>query len=66
MGNLLFWLGIGAAQKGTGSNKRTDSRHPVVSFVIGKLIARLLTLNGQPSLLAWHWSSAENRWIKAA
>jgi hypothetical protein len=42
MGNLLFWLGIGAAQKGTGSNKRTDSRHPVVSFVVGSLLALLI------------------------
>jgi hypothetical protein len=44
MGNLLFWLGIGAAQKGAGSNKRTNSRHPVTSFVVGVLIALLIAV----------------------
>jgi hypothetical protein len=42
MGNLLFWLGIGAAQKGAGSNKRTDRRHWVISFVVGILLALLI------------------------
>jgi len=37
MDKLLFWLGIGAAQKGARS-KPTDSRHPVTSFVVGVLI----------------------------
>jgi hypothetical protein len=33
MDKLLFWLGIGAAQKGAGS-KPTASLHPVVAFVV--------------------------------
>ena len=41
MGNLLFWLGIGAAQKGAGS-KPTKPRHWVVSFVVGILAAALV------------------------
>ena len=42
MDKLLFWLGLGAAQKGAGSNKRTNSRHWVVSLVIGILLALLI------------------------
>jgi succinate dehydrogenase hydrophobic anchor subunit len=42
MDKLLFWLGLGAAQKGAGSNKRTDSRHWVISFVAGILLALLV------------------------
>jgi hypothetical protein len=42
MDKLLFWLGLGAAQKGAGSNKRTDRRHWVVSLVVGILIAVLI------------------------
>jgi hypothetical protein len=38
---LLFWLGIGAAQKGVGS-KPTVDRHWVVSLVVGFLIAMLI------------------------
>jgi hypothetical protein len=41
MSNLLFWLGIGAAQKGAGS-KATERRHWVVSLVVGILIALLI------------------------
>jgi hypothetical protein len=43
MGNLLFWLGIGAARKGAGS-KPTAGQHPVVSFVLGILIAVLIAV----------------------
>jgi len=43
MGNLLFWLGLGAAQKGLGS-KPTVDRHRVVSFVAGILIAVLIAV----------------------
>jgi hypothetical protein len=43
MGNLLFWLGIGAAQKGAGS-KPTVRRHWVVSFVVGILATALITV----------------------
>jgi hypothetical protein len=41
MGNLLFWLGIGAAQKGAGS-KPAERRPWVVSFVVGILLALLI------------------------
>ncbi len=41
MGNLLFWLGIGAAQKGSGS-KPIERRHWVASLVVGILIAVLI------------------------
>jgi hypothetical protein len=43
MDKLLFWLGIGAAQEGAGS-KPTDSRHPVISFLVGVLIALLIAV----------------------
>ena len=41
MDKLLFWLGIGAAQKSAGS-KPTDNRHPVTSFVVGILLAPVI------------------------
>jgi hypothetical protein len=41
MGNLLFWLGIGAAQKGAGS-KPIERRHWAASLVVGILIALLI------------------------
>jgi hypothetical protein len=44
MDKLLFWLGIGAAQKGAGSNEVKPNRHPVVSFVIGILAAALVAV----------------------
>jgi hypothetical protein len=33
---------MGPSQKGTGSNKRTDNRHPVISLVVGILLALLI------------------------
>ena len=39
MSNLPFWLGIGAAQKGAGSKGLKPSRHPLIAFVVGILIA---------------------------
>jgi hypothetical protein len=39
MDNLLFWLGIGAAQKGAGSKGLRPSRHPLISFVVGIVVA---------------------------
>ena len=42
MDKLLFWLGIGAAQKSAGSKEIKPSRHPVTSFVVGILIAVLI------------------------
>ena len=41
MDKLLFWLGLGAAQKGAGS-KPTVQRNWVVSLVVGILIAVLI------------------------
>jgi hypothetical protein len=43
MGNLFFWLGIGAAQKGAGS-KPIERRHWAVSFVVGILVTALITV----------------------
>jgi len=42
MDKLLFWLDIGAAQKGARSKEIKPSRHPVISFVVGVLIALLI------------------------
>src|SRR5215831_20518608 len=41
MDKLLFWLGLGAAQKGA---RPTKNRHPVVSVVVGILIAVLIAV----------------------
>jgi hypothetical protein len=43
MGNLLFWLGIGAAQKGAGS-KPIKRRHWVASLIVGILVALLIAV----------------------
>jgi hypothetical protein len=43
MDKLLFWLGIGAAQKGAGS-KPSAGRHPVLSFAVGTLLALLIAV----------------------
>jgi hypothetical protein len=43
MDKLLFWLGIGAAQKTAGS-KPIERRHPVTSLVVGVLIALLIAV----------------------
>jgi hypothetical protein len=42
MDKLLFWLGIGAAQKGAGSKEVRPRLHWVVSLVAGILIAVLI------------------------
>jgi hypothetical protein len=42
MDKLLFWLGIGAAQKGAGSKEVKPSRHWVISLVVGSLLALLI------------------------
>jgi len=44
MDKLLFWLGIGAAQKGARSKEVKPTRHPVTSFVVGVLIALLIAV----------------------
>jgi hypothetical protein len=41
MDRLLFWLGIGAAQKGAGS-KALDRR--ALSFAVGTLLALLIAV----------------------
>ena len=41
MDKLLFWLGLGAAQKGAGS-KPIERRNWVVSLVIGVLVAAMM------------------------
>jgi hypothetical protein len=43
MGNLLFWLGVGAAQKGAGSNP-IDRRHRIASLIVGVLLALLIAV----------------------
>jgi hypothetical protein len=52
MDKLLFWLGIGAAQKGAGSKPRADSRNWVVSLVVGTLIAALMIVGMFLSLVS--------------
>ena len=42
MDKLLFWLGIGAAQKGAGSKEVKPSQHWVISSVVGILFALLI------------------------
>jgi hypothetical protein len=43
MGNLLFWLGIGAAQKAAGS-KPIERRHWVASLIVGILATALIAV----------------------
>jgi hypothetical protein len=42
MDKLLFWLGLGAAQKSARSKEVKPSRHWVVSLVAGILLALLI------------------------
>ena len=41
MDKLLFWLGIGAAQKGAGSNP-IERRNWIMSLVVGVLVAAMM------------------------
>jgi hypothetical protein len=43
MDKLLFWLGLGAAQKGAGS-KALDQRNRALSFAVGTLLAVLIAI----------------------
>jgi hypothetical protein len=43
MGNLLFWLGIGVAQKGAGS-KPMDRRNRALSFAVASLVALVIAV----------------------
>ena len=54
MGNLLFWLGIGAAQKGTGS-KPIERQHWVASLIVDILGALLIALD-----CFFCWSATDN------
>jgi hypothetical protein len=42
MDKLLFWSGIGAAQKSAGSKELKPNRHWVISLIVGILIAVLI------------------------
>jgi hypothetical protein len=42
MDKLLFWLGLGAAQKGAGSKPPIERRNWVVSLVVGVLVAAVM------------------------
>jgi hypothetical protein len=44
MGNLLFWLGVGASQKAAESEKAeaTDRQHQFVGAVVGILLALVI------------------------
>jgi len=44
MGNLLFWLGIGAAQKGGAGSKPIDRRNRALSLAVGTLLALLIAV----------------------
>jgi len=44
MDKLLFWLGIGAAQKGARSKEVKPSRDWVISFVAGILLALVIAV----------------------
>jgi hypothetical protein len=52
MDNLLFRLGIGAAQKGAGS-KPMEPRHRALSFLVDTLVALLIAV-GMFFLLVSH------------
>jgi len=43
MDKLLFWLGLGAAQKGARSKEVRPRLHWVISLVAGILLALLIT-----------------------
>jgi hypothetical protein len=59
MGNLLFWLGIGAAQKGAGS-KPIERRHWVASLIVGTLLALLIGVGMFFLLVSQKWSGARD------
>ena len=52
MGNLPVWLGIGTAQKGAASKGLKPSRHPIIAFVVGTLIA-VAIVAGMAALFAY-------------
>ena len=52
MDKLLFWLGIGAAQKGAGS-KPIERRNWVVSLVVGVLVAAVMIIGMFLLLVSW-------------
>jgi hypothetical protein len=52
MGNLFFWLGVGAAHQSAGSKGLKPARHPPIAFVVGILIA-LAIVAGMFALFAY-------------
>jgi hypothetical protein len=59
MDKLLFWLGIGAAQKGAGS-KPIERRNWVVSLIVGILLALLICVGSFLLLVGQQWSGAKD------
>ena len=53
MGNVFFWLGVGAAQKGAGS-KPIERRHWVASLIVRILGALLIAVGN------FCWSAINN------
>jgi hypothetical protein len=58
MDKLLFWLGLGAAQKGARSKEVKPSRHWVVSLVAGILLALLIAAGAFILLVSQRWCGA--------
>jgi hypothetical protein len=54
MSNLLFWLGIGAAQKGAAGSKLVRRRHRALSLAVGFLIALLIAVGMFVLLVSQH------------
>jgi hypothetical protein len=61
MSNLLFWLGIGAAQKSAGS-KAIERRHRAPSVVVGTLLALLIAVGMFVLLVSQQWPKEANLW----
>jgi hypothetical protein len=55
MDKLLFWLGLGAAQKGARSKEVRPRLHWVVSLVAGILLALLITAGAFILLVSQQW-----------
>jgi flagellar basal body-associated protein FliL len=42
MGNLPFWLGLGAAQKSAEARGLKRNAHPIISLVVGVVVALVI------------------------
>jgi hypothetical protein len=60
MGNLLFWLGLGAAQKGAGS-KALGRRDRALSLAVGTLLALLIAVGMFILLVSQRCTIAETK-----